>query len=71
MKKGKTMMTRIVLLFLAALAVVFVVYNTITIKIMKKEVLEQWKVKDAELVATYAEWLKESNCETAQESVIY
>lgn len=67
MKKGKTMMTRIVLLFLAALAVVFVVYNTITIKIMKKEVLEQWKVKDAELVATYAEWLKESNCETAQD----
>ena len=67
MKKGKSMMTRIVLLFLAALAVVFVVYNTITIKIMKKEVLEQWKVKDAELVATYAEWLKESNCETAQD----
>lgn len=67
MTKKKSMMIKIVLLFLAALAVVFVVYNIVTIRIMKKEVLEQWKEKDAHLVETYAGWMQAIDCETTEE----
>lgn len=67
MKKGRSLIIKIMLLMLAALLVVFFSINLIVSNIIKNEVLEQWKSKDYKLVQAYAELLKERNCETVED----
>ena len=67
MKKRNGLIVKIVMIMLATLAVVFVMLNTIIIKIIKQEVLEQWKTKDYKIVQTYGELMQAEGCSTTAE----
>lgn len=72
MKRSRSLIVKITLIVLVVLAVVFTTINVITVRIIKQEVLEQWKTEDAKLVDAYAELMLASGCttpETAQEFV--
>lgn len=62
MKKSRSLIVKVTLIVLLTLAVVFVSINIITVKIIKNEVLEQWKTEDAKLVDAYAELMLASGC---------
>ena len=66
MKKKGLIFKMVVLLFVALLAT-FACVNFIVGRIIKQEVLEQWKVKDYKLVQSYGELLKAQNCSTTEE----
>lgn len=59
--KQKSVKQKIGLIIIAALALVFVVINAISVSILKNEILEQWKVKDHNLVVAYSEQLRTYN----------
>lgn len=67
MKTKKSLILKISLLVLLALAVTFVVINIIVSDIIKQEVLEQWKQKDDKLVQTYGELLLARGCDSVEE----
>lgn len=58
MKRGKSLIVKIMLIVTAALLVTFVILNTVSVRILKNEVLEQWKTKDYKLVQVYGEMLR-------------
>ncbi|MGN1349817.1 MAG: methyl-accepting chemotaxis protein [Anaerovoracaceae bacterium] len=61
-EKGmKSVNRKLGLIIASALIVVFVIINAMSTSILKNEVLEQWKVKDHNLVVAYAEQLKMYN----------
>lgn len=66
MKKSKSLIVKVMLIILVALAVVFTTINVITVRIIKQEVLEQWKEDDAKLVDAYAELMLASGCTTPE-----
>lgn len=67
MKKGKSLIIKIVLFVLAALIVTFVAINLIVSNIIEQEVLNQWMNKDYKLVQVYGELMKEEGCDTVEE----
>lgn len=67
MKKRNGLIVKIVMIMVATLAVVFVMMNTIVIKIIKQEVLEQWKTKDYKIVQTYGKLMQAEGCSTTAE----
>lgn len=67
MKKGKSLIVKIVVLVLVALLITFVAINVIVSNIIQQEVLEQWKSKDYKLVQTYGELLQAKGCDTVEE----
>lgn len=67
MKKTKGLIVKIVLLMLVVLMVVFGAVNLIVVKIIKQEVLEQWKTKDYKLVQSYGELMQAQECDTVEE----
>ena len=67
MKKKGLIFKMVVLLFVALLAT-FACVNFIVGRIIKQEVLEQWKVKDYKLVQSYGELLKAQNCSTTEDN---
>lgn len=67
MKKGKSLIIKIVLFVLAALIVTFVAINLIVSNIIEQEVLNQWMNKDYKLVQVYGELMKAEGCDTVEE----
>lgn len=67
MKKGKSLIMKIVLFVLAALILTFVVINVIVCNIIETEVLEQWKSEDYKLVQAYGELLQAQNCDSTED----
>lgn len=67
MRKGKTLITKIVLLVLAALVVTFVAISIIVSNIIENEVLNQWMVKDYNLVQVYGELMQARECDSVEE----
>lgn len=67
MKKGKSLIVKIMLIVTAALLVTFIILNTVSVRILKNEVLEQWKTKDYKLVQVYAEMLKGEEAKTTED----
>lgn len=67
MKKGKSLITKIVLFVLVALLLTFTTVNLIVSQIIKQEVLAQWKTEDYKLVQAYGEVLMAEDCETAED----
>lgn len=67
MKKGKSLIVKIVLLVFAVLLLVFGAINFIVTDIIEQEVLEQWMTKDYKLVQVYGELLVEEKCSSVEE----
>lgn len=67
MRKGKSLITKIVLLVLAALLVTFVTISVIVANIIENEVLDQWMSKDYKLVQVYGELMKAQGCASVEE----
>ncbi|MBO5032336.1 MAG: hypothetical protein J6D08_10685 [Lachnospiraceae bacterium] len=67
MAKGNGLITKIILLVLAALLITFAAINLIVSNIIEEEVLEQWMSKDSKLVEAYADLLKARECDTVEE----
>lgn len=67
MAKGNGLITKIILLVLAALLITFTAINLIVSNIIEEEVLEQWMNKDSKLVEAYADLLKARECDTVEE----
>lgn len=67
MNKGKSLITKIVLLVLAALLLTFVTINLIVSNIVKQEVLDQWMNKDYKLVQVYGTLLQAEGCDSVEE----
>lgn len=67
MKKGNSLITKIVLFVLAALLLTFVAINLIVSNIIQEEVLNQWMEKDYKLVQVYGELLQAENCSSIEE----
>lgn len=67
MKKGKSLILKIVLLILIALVLTFVTISIIVSKIIEQEVLDQWMNKDYKLVQVYAELFQAKGCDTVEE----
>lgn len=67
MKKGKGLITKIVLFVLAALLLTFVAISIIVSNIIQEEVLDQWMSKDYKLVQVYGELLQAEKCSTVED----
>ncbi len=63
-KRG-SMKVKICLIVVVALAVVFTILNLVSTKILKNEVVNQWEIKDKDLVHAYSEWLTEKLSDNA------
>ena len=61
MKKRKSVNFKLGIIVSIALIITFVILNAISVQILKNEILEQWKVKDHNLVVAYADRLKMYN----------
>ncbi|MGN0170294.1 MAG: methyl-accepting chemotaxis protein [Lachnospiraceae bacterium] len=58
MKKRNSVNYKLGIIVTIALAITFLILNTISVNILKNEIMEQWKVKDHNLVVAYADRLK-------------
>ena len=58
MKKRKSVNFKLGMIVTVALIITFFILNAISVQILKNEILEQWKVKDHNLVVAYADRLK-------------
>ncbi|MGN1084210.1 MAG: methyl-accepting chemotaxis protein [Lachnospiraceae bacterium] len=67
MKNTQKLTFKIVGIMLVELLLIFGVINFVTMRILKNEVLEQWKVKDYNLVVSYADLMKAKGCSTTEE----
>lgn len=71
MRKGKSLIIKIMFIVLAVLLLTFVVINLSVSKIIEEEVLEQWMNKDYKLVQVYGELLQAQECDTVEEYQVF
>ena len=67
MKKGKSVNRKIAAIVAAMLIVTFVVLDIAVGKIIRAEVLNQWKTDGFKLVQVYSELMQANGCETTEE----
>lgn len=67
MSKGKSLITKIILLVLAALLLTFVTISIIVSNIIEQEVLDQWMNKDYKLVQVYGKLLQAEGCDSVED----
>ena len=67
MKKRGSVNTKLAAVVIIALAITFLTLNTISVQVLKNEVMEQWKEKDYNLVVAYSNQLKDGQYTTTEE----
>lgn len=67
MKKRGSVNTKVGCIIIVSLAIVFVILNTFSVKVLENEVMEQWEAEDSKIAAIYSELLEERQCSTAEE----
>lgn len=67
MKKRGSVNTKVGCIIIVSLAIIFVILNTFSVKVLENEVMEQWEAEDSKIAAIYSELLEERQCSTAEE----
>lgn len=65
--RNKSMSKKILILVAISLLVTFAIIDFVMGKVIRDEVLDQWKTDNAKLVQVYAELMQEKGCTTAEE----
>lgn len=67
MKKRGSVNTKLGIIVIIALTICFATLNIMSILVLKNEVMEQWKVKDYNLVVAYSQQLEEGQYSSVEE----
>lgn len=67
MKKRGSVNVKLGCIIIVSLAIVFIILNTFSVKVLENEVLAQWEVEDSRIAELYSKLLVERQCSSAEE----